>query len=627
MERRLVAVLAADVAGYSRLMELDEEATTGTLFVYRNVAREVIIAHRGRIFNTAGDSIAAEFPSIIDALRCAVEIQHEIEDRNASVPENRRMRFRIGVNLGDMIAEENHLYGTGVNVAARLEQMAEPGGICISQPVYDQVRRVVEMSFEDIGEFRLKNIAEPVHVYRLLSTPTTTPGWLLAAINNRRRLAFAAGLVVLLFAGVVGGSYSVWPLALQNIFFPERPSLPDHSAVAILPFDDISANADQQYLADGITEELSTGLAKFPDLMVMARSSTVTYKDKATDIRQIARDLNVHYVVKGTLQRSDQAIRVTAQLIEANSGRQIWADRYDRQLDNIFEVRDDIARSIVGTLMGTRGKLADAELTRLSAKDPNSFTAYDYLLKGWQEWSKFSRDGNLAARNLFERSRQVDPNYARAYAGLAWTYSSEYDFGWSDDYDKTLGLTLEMALEAVRLDNNDYRSHWVLGWAYLYRHEYDKAMASYLRARELNPNDAELLAEMANLLIYVGRPEQAVAQLKEARRLNPFHEDWYTEYLGWAYQEAGMPLEAITTLEEVIRPQPTEDQLWILPTLAAAYADPKVGRTDDAHEVVKEILLLDPKFSINDFVEPRPYKLKEQRERRVESLRRAGLPN
>ena len=223
----------------------------------------------------------------------------------------------------------------------------------------------------------------------------------------------------------------------------------------------------------------------------------------------------------------------------------------------------------------------------------------------------------MAARELFEKSRSADPNYARAYAGLAWTYSLDYDFGWTDDYDKTLGLTLRMAEIAVRLDNNDYRSHWVLGWAYLYSRDYDKATASYLRARDLNPNDAELLAEMANLLIYIGQPKQAAEQLTQAIRLNPFHENWYVEYLGWAYEEAGMPLEAAKTLEQVIGPKPGEDQLWVLPSLAAAYADTKVGRTEDARRIVKEILTLEPGFSISDTVGARPYKTKEQVDRRV----------
>ncbi|MGO4440553.1 adenylate/guanylate cyclase domain-containing protein [Rhizobium sp. RAF56] len=626
MERRLVAVLAADVAGYSRLMEYDEEATTATLFAYRAVAAEVIVAHRGRIFNTAGDSISAEFQSIIDAIRCAVEIQHEIEDRNASVPESRRMMFRIGVNLGDMIADEHDLYGTGVNVASRLEQIANPGGVCISQPVYDQIKKVVEIAFEDIGQYRLKNIAEPVHVYRLSSTPLPWRKRILPSIY-KRRFGLFTGLVMFPLLVVASAFYLSMPSAIERMLNHGESSLPEHPAIAVLPFDDISANGDQQYLADGITEELTTVLAKFPDILVMARSSTMRYKDRPTEVHKIGEELNVHYVVEGTLQRSGQTIRVTAQLIDAESGHQLWGDRYDRQLDNIFEIRDDITRSIAGTLMGTHGKLADAEIARLAAKNPNSFTAYDYLMKGWQKWSNFTREDNQAARDLFEKSRSEDPNYARAYAGLAWTYSSDYDFGWTDDYDKTLALTLEMAEKAVRLDSNDYRSHWVLGWASLYNRDYDKASTSYTRARELNPNDAELLAEMANLLIYIGHPEQAVTQLKEAIRLNPFHDSWYSEYLGWAYQEAGMPAEAIATLEDVVDPKPTEDQLWLLPTLAAAYADPKIGRSDDARRIVKEILALEPKFSIAEFVQTRPYKLKEQVDRRVESFRRAGLPN
>ncbi len=360
MERRLVAILAADVAGYSHLMELDEEAATATLRTYCAVVEGAIAAHRGRVFSTAGDSIVAEFHSIVDAIRCAVEIQHELADRNAPVPEDRRMQFRIGVNVGDVIAEENHLYGTGVNVAARLEQLAEPGGVCISQTVYDQVRKIVEMSFQDIGEFRLKNIDDPVHVYRILSTPLP---WFTQDVSAQTQppapRAWPRAVVLLLLAAITGASYLAGPSAIRSTLFGDAGvlSLPEHPAIAVLPFKDLSAKGDQQYLADGITEELTTGLAKFPDLLVMARNSTLAYKDELKDIRQVGKELNVHYVVEGTLQRADQNVRVTAQLVDASTGRQLWADRYDRQLNNIFEVRDDITRSIAGTLMGTHGKL------------------------------------------------------------------------------------------------------------------------------------------------------------------------------------------------------------------------------------------------------------------------------
>ena len=390
----------------------------------------------------------------------------------------------------------------------------------------------------------------------------------------------------------------------------------------------MSPTHDQQYLADGIVEELITGLAKFPDLVVMARNSTLTYKDKPVDGRQVGKELNVRYVVEGSIQRADHNVRVTAQLIDASTGSHIWAERYDREVSNIFAIRDDIMQSIAGTLGGLQGKVAKAEIARVSEKDPNSFTAYDYVMRGWHEWYKLTREGNAAARDLFEQARIIDPSYARAYAGLAWTYSSDYDFEWTDDFDKTLKLVLENASRAVRLDPNDYQAHWALGWASLYNRDYEKAMAEYLRARELNPNDAEVLAEMSNFLVYVGQPEQAIDQLKEAIRLNPFHPSWYVRYLGWAYEEAGMPKEAIAILKpEIDVKNPDDDQLWFFPTLAAAYANPIVGRMDDAHRIVRTLLSHKPAFSISKNVSELPYKTDEQRDRYVNALRRAGLPD
>ena len=624
MERRLAAILAADVKGYSHLTELNEEASTATLRMYRAVVEELIHAHRGHIFSSAGDSVVAEFPSVVEAIRCGVEIQNEIAERNAAVPEDGRMQFRIGVNLGDVIAEENNLYGTGVNVAVRLEELAEPGGICLSQTVYDQVRKIVEIPFEDIGEHRLKNIAEPVHVYRILPSPLP---WLNRYIH-RRRLGVAAGVLLVLLAVAAGAFYLRQPAALWDALLGGGVSLPEHAAIAVLPFDDMSATHDQQYLADGITEELITGLAKFPELIVMSRNATLTYKDKPTDSRQVGKDLNVRYVVEGSIQRSDQNVRVTAQLIDASTGRPLWADRYDREINSIFAIRDDITRSIAGTIGGLAGKLAQAEVARLSGKDPNSFTAYDYLMRGWYEWHKFTREGNAAARDLFEQARKIDPNYARAYAGLAWAYADDYDYEWTDDYDKTLKLALENASTAVRLDPNDYQAQWALGWAYLYNRQHEQAMAHYLRARELNPNDAELLAEMANFLIFNGQPKQAIDQVKEAIRLNPFHENWYVEYLGWAYEEAGMPKEAIEIFEQAIDLQnPDEDELWYFPTIAAAYAHPTVGRMDDARKIVKTLLSRKPEFSTSEVVSRLlPYKTKELLDRYVNAVRRAGLP-
>ena len=626
MERRLAAILAADVQEYSHLTELNEESSTATLCRYRAVVEELIAAHKGHIFSSAGDGVVAEFPSIVEAIRCAGEIQNEIAERNDSIPKDERMQFRIGVNLGDVIAEENNLYGSGVNVAVRLEQLAEPGGILLSQTVYDQVRRIVEIPFEDVGERRLKNIAEPVHVYRVLPAPLPRLNRFISRIWRNPRLGAAAGVVVLLLA--LGASFYLrQPTALWETLLGGRGALPEHAAIAVLPFDDISPTHDQQYLADGITEELITGLAKFPELIVMARNSTFAYKDKLTDARQVRKDLNVNYVIEGSVQRADQNMRVTAQLIDASTGRQIWADRYDRQVNNIFAIRDDITRSIAGTLGSIAGVVALAEAERVSAKNPNSFTAYDYLMKGWYAYNKFTREDNAAARDLFEQARKIDPDYARAYAGLAWTYELDYDFEWTNDDEKTLKLALELAETAVRLDPNDIQAQWGLGWAYLYNRQYENAMAHYLRARELNPNDAEVLAEMGNLLIYIGEPKQAIDQVKEAIQLNPNHYNWYVYYVGWAYEEAGMPKEAIEIFEKAIDLQnPDEEQLWYLPTIAAAYAHPTVGRMDDARKVVKTILSRDPGFSISKKVSRYPYRTKELADRYANALRRAGLP-
>ena len=330
MERRLAAILAADVMGYSRHTERNEETSTTTLRMYRAVVEELISAHKGHVFSSAGDGVVAEFPSIVEAIRCAVEIQNEIAERNASVPENEQMQFRIGVNLGDVIAEDNNLYGTGVNVAVRLEQLAEPGGICISQTVYDQVRKIVEIPFQDIGERRLKNIAEPIRVYRILPSPLPSLNRFLSRMWRSPHLGAAVGVVVLLLALGAGSFYLRQPAALWDRL-ADGHSLPEHPAIAVLPFDDMSSTHDQQYLADGVTEELITGLAKFPELLVMARNATLTYKDKPADSRQVGKDLNVRYVVEGSIQRSDQNVRVTAQLIDASTGRHLWADRYDRR--------------------------------------------------------------------------------------------------------------------------------------------------------------------------------------------------------------------------------------------------------------------------------------------------------
>ena len=636
MERRLAAILAADVMGYSRLTERNEEASTANLRMYRAVVEESISAHKGRIFSSAGDGLVAEFPSIVEAIRCAVEIQNEIAEHKASVPENEQMQFRIGVNLGDVIAEDNNLYGTGVNVAVRLEQLAEPGGICISQTVYDQVRKIVEIPFQDIGERRLKNIADPVHVYRILPSPLPRLNIFLSRMWRSPRLGAAAGVVVLLLA--LGGSFYLrQPAALWNVLLGS--DLAQYPTIAVLPFDDPRAADDQLYLADVISNEVRTALSKFPDLVVMGRNSTLKYKGKPADIRQVGKELNVLYVVEGTIDRADPNVQVTAELIDASTGKQIWTHQYEQQANQpIPAFRDVVIRSIPGTLGGVEGVLAEAEFNRVSEKikkSPESLSAYDCIVIGWHEWSIATsqelREKNTAARDLFEQARKIDPNYARAYAGLAWTRASDYDFEWEDP-DNAVSDALKLADKAVGLDSNDYQAHWALGWAYLYHRndenlpEYDKAIAHYEQALKLNRNDLELLAEMANLLVYIDEPTQAVNQLEEAFRLaDPKRiKKWWTEYLGWAYEEARMPSMAVKTLEPTVGLEPPKEKLWLLPSLAAAYH--QVGRRIDARKTVEQIKRLDENFSAKKFADELPFRNPDQRRDYVGRLIRAGVP-
>jgi class 3 adenylate cyclase/TolB-like protein/Tfp pilus assembly protein PilF len=632
MERRLTAILAADVEGYSRHTEDDEEASTVTLRSYCAVQEEAILAHRGHIFSRAGDGVVAEFPSIVEAIRCAIEIQSEIAERNASLPEDRRMQFRIGVNLGDVIAEEDNLYGTGVNVAVRLQQLAEPGGICVSQTVYDQVRKIIEIPFQDIGERRLKNIADPVHIYRILPAPLPWFRTLFSRANvHRRRLGVAGSALILLVALVIGAFHLRQPPELWNTLL--GGGLPQQTTLAILPFTDRSPKGQEtDYLAAGIADQLKA-LAKFSDLMVVDRASG---RDQHADAGHEGEDFDERYAVRGSVQRDDDKVRVAVELvelIEASKERPIWYKSYNyTKGESLFAVRDDVTRRIAGTLGGLAGKIAQAEAIRLSEKNPTSLTAYDHVVLGWAKWNEFKPDSNKAAQEHFDQALKINPRFARAYAGLAWTYSSAYDFSlcdqeWTDDPEGALASALENAEKAVKLARDDYVGHWVLGWAYLYNGKHELAKRHYALARKLNGYDTELLGEMSNLLVYTNQLEQAIEQLNESRDLNERADaqKWYLEYLGWANEQAGMPGKAVEQFEQVVADDP--EQCWLLPSLAAAYAHPSVGQMDKAHDVAEKILKGDKEFSSQEWAKGEPYETDEQRTRFVNALIRAGLPN
>jgi adenylate cyclase len=621
---RLAAVVSVDVVGYSRLMELDEAGTHEAMTVFRRGTVEPLIArYHGRIVKLTGDGALLEFASAVDAVRCSFEIQQQAEIWNAERPEDRRIVFRVGINLGEVIVDEHDIYGTGVIVAARLQAMCDPGAIFVSSTIVGQVGNRGGLGFAYVGERAVKNIAEPVEVYRVIADAgvgTTLPR---RRLRSRRKLLTLGALPLVLLLALFGA----WRFNLVGVGEVRMPA--SKASIAVMPFRNLSADVAQDYFAEGINEDLITDLAKFPGLYVASRSASNYYKDKSASLQLVSSDLGVNYVLEGGIQKSDNAVRITVQLIDAVSGENLWAERYDRNPERIFEIQDEITKTIAGTLMGTTGLLAEAELRRLARKPANNWMAYDYLMQGWHEWYKFTPESNKEARRLFEVARKADPTYARAYASLAWTYALDYEYEWTDRYEETVAQALALSKKALELDEKDYRSYWVLGWSYLYSWQHEQAEAAYNKARQMNPSDTELMAEMASLLIYVGRPQQAIEQLQEAMRRNPFYDRWYVEYLGWAYQEADMAKECVDTMK-IVDPEPVQRDLWLLRILAACYADPAVNDMEQAHAVAAKILALDPDFSLaahRKFQEETfPYESPELVDKWIAALQRVGLP-
>jgi adenylate cyclase len=618
-KRKLTAILSADVEGYSRLMGEDEDATIRTLTAYRELMFTLIQKHRGRVVDSPGDNLLAEFLSVVDAVRCAVEIQEELKDRNAELPENRRMEFRIGINLGDVVEEEERIYGDGVNITARVEGLAEGGGICISGTVYDSIKNKLSLGYESMGEHAVKNIKEPVRVYRMRIGPEATA----SGVSKEKRhgvkrwqwTALAAVVVLIVGAVAIWNFYfrlpSVEPASVEKMAFP----LPDKPSIAVLPFLNMSEDKEQEYFVDGITNDIITALFEFKNLFVIASNSTFTYKGKPVKVQQVSEELGVQYVLEGSVQRTSDRMRINAQLIDATTGKHLWAERYDRDAQRLFDIQDEIVETIVATLAF---KVDATERERVMRKAPANLSAYDYWLRGRHIWFRFTKEANAEARHLFEKAIELDPNWGRPYGYMAWVYVNELRFGWSEDPEKTLGLALEWALKRYELNPDDYETHWALGIVYLHLRDFDLAISEYERALALNSNDADFLAEMAIALNYMGRSEQAIAQLKKAMRMNPRHPSWYLGVLGYAYYEVGQYKEALATLKQDNKPWFTTHR-----TLAAVYV--RLGRLEEARAEVSKMFEKNPDYTLKS-ENHRPYNDDTRRERLVNDLRKAGVP-
>ena len=493
MVRRLAAILVADVVGYSRLMELDEVGTLTALKAHRDELFDPVIAeHRGRIVKLMGDGTLVEFASVVDAVTCAVAIQKRMAGRGDSVAGDQPIELRIGVHLGDIIGEGEDIYGAGVNVAARLEGLAEPGGICLSGDAYRQVRGKVEADFEDLGEREVKNLAEPLRVYRVAL----------------ERLSSAAA-----------------PRTAGPLPLPDKPS------IAVLPFDNMSGDPEQDYFSDGITEDIITELSRFPELFVIARNSSFAIKGKAVDIKDAARKLGVRFVVEGSVRKAGNRVRITAQLVDASVGGHIWADRYDRELEDIFEVQDDVVRAIVSVLPG---RIADAKIEQSRRKPTENLSALDYLLRG--NYLAPRRDGKHDdAIAAYKKAIELDPGCAAAYAGIAFTEIKKI-WALSTSNDDPIGRAYDNARKALAIDDNDYRSHGVMGLIYTERGEHETARLHLERALTLNPNSTQIMGIWSLFLAYSGDCEGAIETYHRAARLDPYNaETLDLEVLAEAY--------------------------------------------------------------------------------------------
>jgi adenylate cyclase len=581
MDRRLAAIMVADIVGYSRLIEADETATLAAVDSWRReIFTPLMTEHHGRVVKLMGDGALVEFASAVNAVECAVQLQRRMAKANEGTPEARRLWLRIGINLGDVVVDGSDIQGDGVNVAARLEAMAEPGGICISAGVFEQVARHIPENYEDLGEQKLKNISRPVRAYRL---------------GDR--------------AAVVAGG--------AGFPSPAKPS------IVVLPFVNMSGDANQEYFANGITENIITELARFRDLLVIASTSSFAYKGKAKKIQDVSRELDVRYVLEGSIQRSGERVRVTAQLIDGATGRHLWAERYDRPASDVFKVQDDVTETIVGTLASAYGgRLRKAWRGRSDGSDSRSLQALDHFQRGVEFADRFTREDCRRGREQMRKAIELDPNYGKAYAKLAWLHMFDALYGWAEENEQPLTQTREFAALAIERDDDEAWGHWVMGAYRLLCGEADHAVEAYHRALELNPNDADVLAEFGSCLSYVGRHEEAREAVQKAIRLNPHHPEWYLYNLGQIFFDARQYAQAIATLKKLRE----FETIYSLFYLAASHG--AAGHAGEGAKVVKRALEIDPTASLADLAKTgrAPYRKPEDLAHFRESLRRAGVP-
>ena len=610
--RKLAAILSADVVGYSRLMAADEAATIQTLKAYRDIIGRLAVRRGGRVVNAPGDALLAEFPSAVEAVQTAVEIQKAVEGHNIEVEPERRMQFRIGVNVGDVIEEsDGTIYGDGVNIAARMEALAEGGGICISSTVHDAVEGKLSYGFDFLGEQQVKNIAKPVRVYRVRAEPRSPS----ARPRSKRRMRWQVAGPALALILVLLGAVGAWRWSS-----PPATLLPEKASIAVLPFDNIGGDSKWDRFADEITEDIITDLSHSKDLNVIARNSTEVYKGKPVDVRQIGRDLNVKYVLEGSIQSLGERIRVTAQLIEAASGSHVWSERYDRPVDDLFAVQNDVTQRIAATLTGYEGAVAEAERSLVRRKPPRDLTAYQYYLLGMEAKHKVTKEGLNEAERLFRKALELDPQLARAYVGLVDVQFYLVDLGLAPSVEDALSKMMDAGEKAVELDPDDGKTHLALGIANTYHGKPQQALAEFDRAETLSPSDADLLLVIAWSIPGFGETERAVSLVERALKVNPHYPDWYNQGLSYVFF-FGEQYDKSVKYRLLVKEPLALDYAFL--AMGYAYLD-RVGEAETAAANVKK---LDPNWIAERYLSDAGGFAETEAELLINGARKAGLPD
>lgn len=626
VKRKLAAILSTDVKDYSRLMTDNDVATIESIKACRKIIFQKVLEHHGRVVDSPGDNILSEFSSVTNAVECAVQIQDDLKAHNRDLPENRKMNFRIGINLGDIIEDSQRIYGDGINIAARLEGVATGGGICISGSAYDQVKNRLSLGYEFLGNQEFKNIADPVPVYRVLTDPKDAGKLKYKCIKDnpthKRKKRIIAFIIVTLIvcAGIYHKNNGVFPPNDHRQTIKQklmRLKIPDKPSVAVLPFMNLSGDKEQEYFSDGLTEDLITDLSKVSGLFVIARNSAFAYKGKNVKVDEIGRELGVKYVLEGSVRKMGDRVRITAQLIDTISGGHIWAERYDREMNDIFSLQDEVRGKIVDALAVNITVDDQKRMMTRATKNPE---AYDFFLKAKELCENKNIDDLINCREILEKVIYLDPDFAKAYSAMAKTYFSQWIFGKHKD-EAIIKNVRDWSKKAIAVNDQEPSGYGMLSHYYLWTKQHDAAIDAIKEAIELDPNNSDWLAAYGELLTYSGEAEEGIEYLERAMRLDPKYPAWYLYGLGHAYFLVNDHDKAIVTFDKAVKRDPG---FWPSYLLMALSYD-AIGMKQEAQAALKKALEKNPNLGDENWEDIVPYKDPAARLYMIDMLKKLGL--